>query len=235
MSKRFWFLAAAAPFAALFVIPTTRVVCQGLCRGEQVYRYKPTSYWALALTDRDESSAAGTVAVLKAGGARAVPVLVQALGDPDAQVRLKAADALGAVGRDAVPALGSALNEGPTPVRIAAARALARLGPEAAEALPALRSALSDGEPLVVAMAVAALGRTGRGAVPALVGVFQTNSAVQVRLAALEALGRLGPDAAAAVPVLVQAAKEEDDPVGEAAGEALKQIDPPAAEKAGII
>jgi HEAT repeat protein len=80
-------------------------------------------------------------------GAEAVPPLIEALTDPDAEVRLQATRALarmGLVGRDAVPALITALSDENKLVRQGAARALGQMGPAAREAIPALIQALKD-------------------------------------------------------------------------------------------
>jgi HEAT repeat protein len=228
MRKRLWviLIGIAALASCLLLVPSVRTIVIGLCRGEQVYRGKPTSYWSRALTDREAGGISATIAVLQRGGTRAVPVLLEALESDDGQVRLNAALALGALGNEAVPALVGALENGSPVVRVGAARALQRMGPGAAEAIPALGRALRDSEPLVVRMAIGALGRAGKESVPILIDIFQSpQNPKDVRLAALEALGNLGADAAAAVPVLLKASEEEDDPIGERAGEAVKKIE----------
>ena len=92
------------------------------------------------------------------GSERAVPRLVDLLGDRDANVRGAAADALGAIGGpDAVGALtGAALADAEEPlVRFSALRSLARL--ETPLAASALASALAD--PLLRPVAFGVLGR----------------------------------------------------------------------------
>jgi hypothetical protein len=74
-------------------------------------------------------------------GAAAVPDLVQALQNPDADVRLKAVAVLGRMGSDAaaaVPQLIPLLNDPDVDVRKAAARTLGQIGPPAKDAVPAL-------------------------------------------------------------------------------------------------
>src|SRR5437660_755236 len=71
----------------------------------------------------------------------AVPALVEALADGDAELRSRAAGLLGGVGpaaKDAVPALARALADEHEEVRVAAIVALGDLGPVAAGAVPAL-------------------------------------------------------------------------------------------------
>jgi HEAT repeat protein len=225
-------LVATLVVVIVCIIPTSRIILVGWLRGELTYRGKPTSYWVLALSDRDESS----LADLRHGGAASVPVLIEALADQDAQVRLNAANVLGEIGAEAVPLLIVALSDLRAIVRIGAARALHRIGAGATHAIPALTNALNDGDPLVVSMCIAALGRTGKPAVPILIETFQDreNRGVKIRLASLEALSTIGPDAIEASAIILKAAKEEDDPIAERAGETLKKIDPDTAAKNGI-
>jgi HEAT repeat protein len=99
--------------------------------------------------------------VLKGIGAPAVQPLIEALGDPNDDVRVFAAETLSANGdAAAVNALMRALKEGSRPVRLAAVDALAALpDPRVADALNA---ALHDAESQVRLAAVKALVRIGR-------------------------------------------------------------------------
>lgn len=74
----------------------------------------------------------------------AIPVLIQALKDPDWYVRSKATDTLGKMGKAAVPALIHALKDKNWFVRYSAADALGKIGADAKNALPALKTALLD-------------------------------------------------------------------------------------------
>jgi hypothetical protein len=74
-----------------------------------------------------------------------------------------------------------------------------------------------------VAVLLFRYGSAARGAVPALIDVVRTEDR-GVRLAAIKALGAIGPDAKEAVPALKAL---QDDPFnGGPAREALKQIEP---------
>jgi HEAT repeat protein len=77
-----------------------------------------------------------------------VPLLLDALHDPDPTVRTVAATYLGIIHEEpasAVPALVAALKDEDTAVRSAAATALGSFSPEAAKsAVPALRKAAGD-------------------------------------------------------------------------------------------
>jgi len=85
---------------------------------------------------------------------------VQALRDPDAKVRKRAADVLGNVGAaDAtvVPALAAALKDQDRGVREATVLALLKMGPAAKDAAPALVEASKDSDARVRSYAAKAL------------------------------------------------------------------------------
>jgi HEAT repeat protein len=87
---------------------------------------------------------------------------VQALQDPDARVRKKAAGVLGNVGAidpAVVPALAAALKDRDAGVRNEAVLALLKMGPAAQEAGPALAEAQTDRDPRVRTYAAQALQR----------------------------------------------------------------------------
>jgi HEAT repeat protein len=97
----------------------------------------------------------------------AVPWLLTRLGDPESNVRARAAHALGAIGVvDAAPALRSALDDPDWPVRAMAAKALGRI--RDTEAVPALCAALRDREWWVRANAAEALRLAGPKGLEAL-------------------------------------------------------------------
>lgn len=80
-------------------------------------------------------------------GLPAMPALIDALRDPSADVRDRAAQALARIGppaRQAVPSLIDALNDPDWRVRRSAARALGQIGPAAEEAVPALIEVIRD-------------------------------------------------------------------------------------------
>ena len=104
--------------------------------------------------------------------ADAVPALIDALKDEDAQVRWRAAEALGAIRQASVPALMTALKDEQAEVRWRAADALGMMGSAAKDAVPSLVEALHDESWLVRERAAHALGEIGpeaEAAVPALV------------------------------------------------------------------
>jgi hypothetical protein len=93
-----------------------------------------------------------------------VPPLVEALKDPDGEVRQAAAGALLQIGAEAVGPLVEALKDGKKDkaLRANAAYLLGHLGPPAREALPALAGALKDDNPEVRRRAAFAIGSVVR-------------------------------------------------------------------------
>lgn len=91
-------------------------------------------------------------------------------------VRQTATDSLARIGMPALPALIEALKDPQASVRDRAAHALARMGPPASQAVPALIDALEDPDWRVRRSAARALGQIGpsaEAAVPALIEVIR--------------------------------------------------------------
>jgi HEAT repeat protein len=159
------------------------------------------------------------------GDAEAVPGLLEALHDADADVRWAAAAALERIGdAAAVPGLLAALGDADANVREAAAAALGEIGDAAA--VPGLLAALRDANAGVRRAAAAALGEIGdAAAVPGLLHALRDAEA-RVREAAAKALGQIGD--ATAVPGLLHALGDTAWLVRAAAAEALGRIGAPA-------
>jgi HEAT repeat protein len=138
--------------------------------------------------------------------------LISDLGDKDAPIRLRAAEALTGRGSAAVPELRKALKDTNDQVRIAAATALGRIGPEAKASIPSLIEALDDKHRYVRAEAAKALSRMGDAADAAVRPLFQVmvDEDIGVRHNAAEALARIGP---VAFPSLIERLKHEDKQV----------------------
>jgi HEAT repeat protein len=139
------------------------------------------------------------------GAESPVQGLIAQLGSADAQVRRAALDTLETLGPDAAPAgaaLVTALADRDKFVRWASARILGRLGPEEGEAV-----------------------------VPPL-AILLTDPDLDVRLAAIAALERLGPAAKAAVPDLRRTIGSSDAELRVAAIRALASIGGAAASTA---
>jgi HEAT repeat protein len=101
----------------------------------------------------------------------------------------------------------------------------------------ALHQALKDDDAESQAAVAEAMWRIDRGnrdqVVTALTEMLK-DKARSRRVAAAEVLGRIGKDAAAAVPTLVLLVRDRDWQVREKAAAAMKKIDPDAAVKAKV-
>lgn len=175
----------------------------------------------------------------------ALPAMQDVITDPKAplDVRKAVAEALYLIGRDAAPAagaLGTALTDKASDVslRRAAAAALDAIGPDGRDGLPALEKALKDDDRYVRSHSMHAVGRYGKDlgprtkdAVTALLAGMN-DSVLEVRIAAIETLGVLGPeglgeDVKAVTERLTDALKDSQQAVRDAAAAALKKIQAP--------
>ncbi len=157
-------------------------------------------------------------------GTPALPFVLRAMNDPDADVRQQARAELRHM-EGALPWLEERALRDPDPAaRIRAIEGLAEV-PHAGEALPTLDKALGDPDPAVRRAAIrteASLTRGTNHSVPVLLKVLtRPGEEPEVRAEAAEAIGRLGPVAKEAIPVLVQALKDPEERVREEAADAL--------------
>jgi HEAT repeat protein len=112
-------------------------------------------------------------------------------------------------------------------VRQQAAYALGRIKPDPKIALPELLKAVQDKDKSVrcyVIHAIGALGKPATSAIPELIRVLKEDVVADVRLAAIEELATFGPDAKAALDVLMIASRDGKPAIREAAQEAVKKI-----------
>ncbi len=158
--------------------------------------------------------AAHALAGMGEGAEEALPGLAAVLEkDADPKVRESAARAIGLVGRKSalkstlVSALRKGLADAEGPVRVSSAFALAALDSGASEAAAVLGKALNDPEPegtnlhQEACFRLASMGPAAKDAVPGLIAMLQ-NPDPEMRWPAVEALGKIGPGAAAAQPAL---------------------------------
>jgi HEAT repeat protein len=165
----------------------------------------------------------------------AVPGLLEALRNPDAEVRRQATIALGylgqiGTGRQIARALGARVKDESPEVRSGAANALGTLGPNAQEAIPGLIEALQDSDPETRSSAALALGLIRLSldlVVPALIKALEDHD-VHARSYAAIALGRIGPGAKDAVPALIKALDDKEEYMRTSAAMALGKIGPAA-------
>jgi len=159
-------------------------------------------------------------------GPAAIPSLIEAMRFDDPYARYEAISAIRMMSDKApaaAPALIRALDDENSAVRINACLALQGLGAAAAEAIPALARMLGD--PLANKYAAFALSGMGRTATKALIEALADPKRLD---AAVWGIERIGPDAADATPVLVQALSTKDPSVFARAASALGGIGPQA-------
>jgi HEAT repeat protein len=184
------------------------------------------------LQEGPPQDSAWALLALRGFGAPAVPVLAEALRHPHPTVRAAAAVTLGSMGRDSADAVNPlfVLTEDASPeVQAAALRALIAQRADAARLKPLLQAALGSQNADVRkagAAGTAAFGGAAQLGVPGLLDLLADEDAVG-RVAAVQALGQLGAQAAPAVGPL--AARLDDLALQSPIIETLGKIGPAAA------
>jgi HEAT repeat protein len=240
-TKRLVFVLAALPALGIVVVlsvPPWSAAFRGWLRGEPFYDGRPTSFWLNGLKKQDIEERRKATAALAQIGKPAVPGLIDALHDPDLQVRVAAGNALaqmGADARDAVPALmgaaatkatpalGRALRDKDAQVRKDALAALCAMGPDA---WPVLLEALHSAQVPDREKIPAALVQSGLGGEPTVRALSQAIGDKGIRVAAIGAIAALGWSARDAVPALVKALAVNDPETQRAATFALARMGP---------
>ncbi|MGO8749112.1 MAG: HEAT repeat domain-containing protein [Thermoguttaceae bacterium] len=139
--------------------------------------------------------------------------LSEGLKSNSALVRAHAAHALGALGsaaKPAAPQLVALVTDPDQTVRREVVRAMAKIRPGPDVSIPLLTKALDDADPAVRLNALATIAELGKPVVPFLIRLLKDESAGKY---ACLALADLGPDAAEAVPALIEKLKAEKLPV----------------------
>jgi len=135
------------------------------------------------------------------------------LTDTDPKVGRAAGAALIRLGGAAVPGLRAKLAD--PAIRLNVMEILAAMGPVAKPAIGELVTALGDADPAYrggAALAIAAIGADAAEAVPQLQKLVADDSAADgLRYAAAYALGKIGPAAAAAEPVVRELSQSNDE------------------------
>jgi HEAT repeat protein len=223
---------------SLLPLLTTMLVLSGiLFAGWLVWRlamrsFRPRSYWVEAMRSEDVNVRFEAVQALGKSSLKEKSPdteLLAALRDENADVRLTAADLLGKLGLQpgdeeppspqgmrAVPALIGALHDKHAGVRKEAARSILRIvgiqeyyrwrNTSRLKLVRELSNALHDEQAIVRRNSCHTLG---------IMGLNRSEASI-------------------AVPALVKALQDQDPTVADAAAEALKQIEPQAAAKAGV-
>ena len=155
--------------------------------------------------------------------------LTEQLKSSDATARRSAARALGALGTDAAfatPALEAALADEDSEVRRLATFALGQIGPAAQSTLPALAKLLKDQQlsvRLSAAFAAQKIEPANEIYVPVLVQAMQMGEG-----GVIVSVGRMGPEAAWAVPTLIALLKDGRPGIRRLSAETLGRIGPGA-------
>jgi HEAT repeat protein len=159
--------------------------------------------------------------------ASAVPALVEALADEDAEVRARSGAALARVGEPALAPLLKALKERPA-VQVEAARALAQMGAGAKAAVPALTAFVADrgADTTLRRECATALGAVGGASAPAAPTLLEAlaGGPAPLREASARALGQIGAEPDRVVAALTTALKDEELLVRAGAAAALGQF-----------
>src|SRR5581483_1141673 len=169
------------------------------------------------------------ILALKDMGEPALPCLIAVLQDRDKVGRLFALNVLGHLGpkaREAVPHVVKILQQGENAFQWHAAYTLGQIGPQAKAALPALEGTLDDPDALVRVAAALAVWQIAADAkvIPLLMSTCQKADKF-APTAALAALGRIGPAAKAAMPILADFVKDKKNAMQQAlAAAALGRI-----------
>ncbi len=189
----------------------------------------------------------GSIAVPALGGMKTdaklvLTALAKGLSDQNKYVRLNAATAIGrtdaSMAKVALPILIDLLKDkdNESALRLNAAFGIGSFGRQAKNAIPALLEALNDDADYIVRVAVLAaiqhVGIPDEDVISALAQVVADKSFGLDRWRAIDALGKFGPKATAAVPALIAALKDEE--LKAEAAQALKKIDPTAALEVGV-
>lgn len=165
-------------------------------------------------------------------GAEAIPPLIEAMGDKNAQVSFQAAQTLGKMGPPAVASLLKVLDD-PRKFRWGAAMSLGLIGPEAKSAVPALVKALGDKEGALKRGAARALGEIGVDSPAVIKALASVLDDRECAYEAMQSLARFGPKAKAALPALHAVLKKSKINLG--AAEAIARIDPKAKAPLAVI
>jgi HEAT repeat protein len=150
------------------------------------------------------------------------------------EMALDGFDALGTNAAPAVPALVVLLNHTNCQVRSSAARCLNTIWPVAQEAVPVLVQHLKDPDEMVCFFSGLALGSIRKSPEVVVPALTERLSERGSKWGILVALGRFGPEAKTAVPLIIPLLNDSDGETRSWAAMALKSIDPEAATRAGV-
>ncbi len=207
----------------------------GYATGEPLYQSRSASQWRRMLAG-GPAQQAEAIETLEGAGSEAAPVLAAVLRDQrrsSAEVRCLAAELLGKVGGgwEATPAsLLAALEDPDAHVRSVVSAALPKASVPAEMAVPELVELLGREQNPVHVRALSEYADAAKPGLPVLLEMLanaQLDS--ETRWNAARAIGKIGAEAADAVPALVTALQDPAATIREHAAEALGDIGPGAA------
>jgi HEAT repeat protein len=174
------------------------------------------------------ATATRAFATLGSDAADAVPALVAALAETRAALRGSIVEVTAAIGRSAVPELTSALKSADDDLQRVLIEVLGKIGPEG---LDGIVFGLEHKDAATRAMAVDAAARIGSPAVAKLQELAKReNAGVRARIAAADALGKIGPEAVPAAGQLAALLTNADADVRTSAARALAAFGPASVE-----
>jgi len=261
MSNKRWMIGGAAVLSAAAVVmifPRSRHYMLGTLRGEATLNGKYVSQWVDELANEDEEKrreAVNTLGNLGAPARSALPDLVRVMReDSEVRVRCMASHAIDKIASDvmrhgehateALDGLIAGVQDEVPLVRMNCASGLRWLGADARKAAPQLVAGIKKKENerrelwftmTIREQMILTLGCIGSDGPEALDLLEESlrDDEESVRDTAARALGKLGPDAKHAVPLLVKTANNPREPstVRNSAREAIGVIDPETAAK----
>lgn len=162
----------------------------------------------------------------------AVPALIKAAGDENAQVHQAAMVAVGKMGpaaESAVPRLAEIVRGEDPRASEYALSALVGIGEPAVAVVIELLKDHTPGRTWAAVQALSRMGPKAAAAVPELMALLKRDTGTNVPEIVIEALGNIGAPAKAAVPDLAKIAADAQSPFRRQAIDALGQIGPAAA------
>jgi len=181
---------------------------------------------AAAMRANDEETRNQAVRLLAVMKDEPLPVFGELLKDPVADVRLRTVFALGEIGPPAAPLLAEALGDREYEVRCLAADALVGIGPKGKLAAVAVRKAMNDEVPVVRLHAARALWSIERDpAAIALLAECLSGKDQTIRVMAAVALEAVGPPGRDASDALAEATCDPQETVALVATRALRSIE----------
>jgi len=233
--RRWGLFAAALLVAAVFgVLFEPTGIIRGRLAGEPFFASRPASYWERQLVagPAERSQARQQFEESRGAGVAVLTWLLRSGGF--AETRWTAAEILGSLGPDAesaAPALLDALQDPDPYVQSVAAEVVPQVGTPAADAVPAL-AVLLDGEHApVAARAISVYRAQAAPALPQLLDVLtDTSRTADARWNAARTIGKTGPPAIDALPVLIEMTQDSEATVRGNAAEAIGDIGPSATD-----